>query len=215
MYLDKYNFVVLDQCGFPGNIGDSCAETCRLINLQRYLGETPTTTYNNLFNFITPNGFLRHPDVPEGWREDDFSSDQGLPFLLAARSFSLNYLVHAIEVRIKEDGWKTGNGDFVSPLFFGVLKDSNFIKNMALVTQAALFKMPWRWSDEHNRFEENFESSADYLNWINVAIHQSRWVRRTIDKTILKTKVRSYYRSEKSAQWLIDIYDKAIDKGWA
>jgi hypothetical protein len=213
VYFDKYNFVALDQCGFPGNIGDSCAETCRLINLQRYIGENPVTQYANLFNFITPNGFLRHPDAPEGWRENDFSSDQALPFLLAARSFSLSYLVNTIEKRIKEDHWKTGNGDFVSPLFYASLKDSDLLKNITLLGQAALFKMPWRWSDEHNKFEENSESSADYLNWINVAIHQPQWVRNLISKEKLFDKVTKYYASEPQAL-AVAAYSKALNKGW-
>ena len=215
MKLDSYKTLVMEHCSWPGNIGDSCAESSRYKHLADLMGESDLGI--DLFQFVTDKGFVRHSTAPEkddkgnSWRESDFSSDQATPLFLGANSY-LNNIKETLRHTISKNGWKTGNGDFVTPTLFSFLKNSNIGINLTTAIQALLFRFKYRWSDENNKFEENEESSAEYLNWIQEAIYCNKFVRKLVPKEILKKKIRSYYAIEPNVQFLIDLYDKAIDK---
>ena len=70
----------------PGSIGDSMADTSRMIHL---IGLTLNLTVEDmqdftkiLLSFRTDKGYIRHPDAPavdavgDSWREDDIPTDQ-------------------------------------------------------------------------------------------------------------------------------------------
>lgn len=223
MRIDSYKTLVMDQCFWPGNIGDSCAETARYVHLKSLLGlPAPEVDLNA---FVTNTGFVRHPTAPTSaqlppnadgtpaasWRETDFSSDQGLPLFLAARKTDQR-LANLIISRIFGDGYKTGNGDFVNPGFYSFLENLSWLTHVAVDVQALLLRFPYRWSDSKNKFEPMEESAADYLNWIHSAVYCNPIERKLIHADVLKAKVAEYYAPEPNCQFLLDLYNQVIDK---
>ena len=217
MIIDYFKTLVMEHCGYPGNIGDSCAETSRAKHLRSLLGENNSAL--ELSPFVSDTGFLRHPNAPErddkgvSWRETDFSSDQALPLFVASKKCNPE-IAQLMLTRLKANWYKTGNGDFVHPIFLGLLLNKSWIINICILGQGLLFKMPWRWNEAYNRFEEMKESSADYLNYIHAGVYSNKLCRKLISKSTLKAKVRDYYKVEPNCEWLIDLYDRVIDKYW-
>lgn len=216
MKQDLFGCLVSERGSYPPNIGDSCAETARAIHLYILLGKRVDTL--NLYQFVTSEGFVRHPLAPEkdtdgdNWREPDFSSDQALPLYLAARLSGPDKmgvwsdLADLLEERIKEAGWKTGNGDFVSPPFFAILKNWKWLLNLCLLVQILFFKFPLRWSDSKKFFELSKGSSADYLNFFHLLVYASPFVRRLVSKKKVISKISQYYEDEPNSAWLIELY---------
>lgn len=218
MFIDSYKTLVMEHCGYPGNIGDSCAETSRYKHLKDLLGEDSSDV--DLYPFVSEKGFLRHPTAPErddkgvSWREVDFTSDQGLPLYEAAK-YGYKDIAFKLRMSIENSGWKTGNGDLVHPIFYGILTDQQWIINLCTFGQGILFKMPWRWNEAYNRFEELEESSADFLNYIHAGVYAHPICRKIISNKLLKEKVRQYYSVEPNKEFLISLYDRVIDKYWS
>lgn len=212
MITDQYKTLVMEHCSFPGNIGDSCAETGRYKHLLDTVEEFGLEV--DLNAFITEEGFVRHPTAPEkddhgdSWRETDFSSDQALPLFLGGKGS----ITRIVGERIKAAGYKTGNGDFVSPIFFALLTGRFWLVDLCIIGQLIAFALPWRWSDQYNRFEEMKESSADYLNFIHAAIYAHPWIKKLLPKNKLKQKIRDYYQVEPNSEFLIALYDRVIDE---
>ncbi len=192
--------MVLEQCEYPGNIGDSCAETSRFA----IIGNSGQIS---LVQFITEMGFIRHPDAPEDWRERDFSGDQAEPLALAN-----SVIRETIRDRTKANSWRTGNGELITPRLYAILTGKRWLLAICILAQGLLFKLPWRWSDSRNKFEITADSSADYLNYIVAAIQAPRWSRCLTSAALLKQKVRDYYKPEPNSQWVIDAYDAVISK---
>lgn len=207
MYIDEHRTIVMEQSEWPGSIGDSCAESSRYNHmvLHNDLG-LGVIRPMNLDKFVTRTGYIRHPSAPEGWRESDMSSDQALPFYIAVDS----HLKRQMRDRIQNAGWRTGNGDLVNVTFYAVLSDNKVLLTFSLITQAAIFKFPFRWSDSKKTFERTTNNSGDYLNYLHAATYIPRWARLVSAET-LKRKVREYYSVEKNSEWLIEIYDRFID----
>jgi hypothetical protein len=219
MVLDNYRFIKMEQCLWPGSTGDSCAETGRYITLSYLIGEDPEI---NLFPFMTDKGFLRHPETL--WREDDFTSDQMAPFLSAA-SLTQPLLAGIAVNRIKNAGWKTGNGDYITPGLLASIKrvqnsKIQWIYDLAFLGQALIFKLPIRWSDSKRWFERSEGSSADYLNFLNgIAFAKAKkkltWpmklALKLTGKAKIMSKVEDYYFVEPNSQWILDIYKKALE----
>lgn len=205
MKKDKYGLYILEQNpeGNSGNLGDACAENARIVHLQIRLIR-PTDIPLQLFR--TALGYVRHPDSP--WRENDMSSDQLLPLYLCYKQLyqSLGYEMFD---RIERAKWHTGNGDIVSPGFYAFLKDWQWLVDANVLAQALILNLPYRWSDSKKWFEKT--GSADFLNWIHAAFYAPHLVREFISKKTLKEKVASYYAPEPNSQFLIDLYNTAID----
>lgn len=210
--------VVLEQCEFPGNIGDSCAETCRLYVLKRFIGAPVENEKEILSQFITQKGIIRHPSSP--WREDDTSSDQVLPLVVSATSWN-----EPIPCSLFLN--RTGNGDLVSPNLFAAQKrllgKSSWIYDLSILGQSVVFKIPFRWNDEKKSFESSKDSSCDYLNFVMVLIqavetNSMTWpIKRAIkitDKDMVLAKIKHYYRSEPNCENLISAYSLALEKIW-
>lgn len=209
MRIDEYGTIELEQCSWPGSIGDSCAETARYAHLLMLNGEYRLPVLLN--RFITHTGYIRHPTAPDGWRESDFSSDQALPLYLALkRNAAIPELLQA-ESRLR---WRTGNGQLVSPALFFAIRRLDVMFSLVTLAQVALFKLPWRWSDERHWFERSEGSSADYLNWLHCAVYCPRWIRRLISADLLKQKIADYYKPEPNSAFLLSLYNKIIEKYW-
>lgn len=204
----------MEQVGFPGNIGDSCAETFRWILLRKYL-KWPIS-YTEVTSAIrqTSTGtdqYLRHPESP--WREDDFSSDQWIPRATVVTGMAVNA------------GSKTGNGDTYSIIAQALIKRVRAGKgtmwDFSLYAQLLAFKLPYRWSDSKKWFENNDESSADYLNWFIYLVfcemdghsYWSQTAKNGMDPYVLIAKLRSYYRNEPNP-FVLDAYETTIKQMW-
>lgn len=212
MIQDELGLLKMEASGYPPNIGDSCAETSRWLHLLELLHKDDNVNPDILYKFMTDKGFVRHPNAPErdtngdSWREDDFTSDQGLPLYLAAKSYDLTSLENNIKTTIKSNYFRTGNGDFVNPIFFAVLINSKWLLNIVLFFQILVFKFPFRWSDSKKQFERSEGSSADYLNFIHALFYSSKWVRKFVNPEKLLKKVIDYYKDEPNSKWIMDLY---------
>lgn len=203
--IDEYGCMEMEQVKWPGSIGDSAAESGRYEHLKMLLGDYVHIC--NLENFVTPLGYVRHPTAPTDpdWREKDFSSDQSLPLYLAWRKGANFARTNQMERRYRRDLFRTGNGDLLTPGLFAEMYAS-WLRVPLLLGQLALFKFNWRWNDEKNKFEENEESSCDYINFIHVAVYAPRWLRRRIDPSKLHAKVVHYYAPEPNCADLLALY---------
>lgn len=211
MKIDELGCLVMEHSSPEGNLGDSCAESSRLDHMNYLLGKSPQC---NLTKFVTITGYVRHPLVPESWKEKDFSSDQALPLLLCFKMKNHWNGLYADQMRsrIMANYWRTGNNNFVSPGLFAELIGCKWLRAFFLLVQMLLFKFPYRWSDSKKWFESTDGSSGDYLNFIHLGVHAPKWVRRLVSKSMLKQKVSDYYAPEPKSDWLIKIYDEFIEK---
>ena len=225
MIQDNYGYIEMEQdpVGNPGRTGDSLAETSRYVSIAYVIGDNPKI---NLAYFVTDKGCLRHPDSP--WREDDCSGDQVFP-LIAASALTQPELLAKVLKQIKDAGYKTGNGDFITPGMLGQIRraeDKKFlaISDIPLVIQAVLFKIPFRWSDSKKKFESNDDSSGDYLNFINTLAFAKakgnislpmKLAMKLISKEKCLEKVKHYYRNEPNSQGLVELYEKSLGKIYA
>jgi len=212
MHFDKYGLIVSDLSGMPSAAGDSAAETGRWLHLKILLDEPRDISVIN--NFRTIGGYVRHPSplLPYDWRESDFSSDQWLPLFLAARAAPFYQFWIEMVTRLREAGWRTGNGNLCSPILYALVNENQWLINMCVAAQALLFKLPWRWSDSAKRFESTQNSTGDYLNWLHAAIHADPWARKLVNPTKLVTKIESYYATEIGTGELLDLYRRLIKK---
>lgn len=220
MKTDSNGLIEMEHCAFPGNVGDSCAETCRYISLVAFVFNSfEQQAFSKAIEmFLSPVGVLRHPKSP--WREDDTSSDQVLPLVVAADfcGFDLPGFVFKT---------KTGNGDYVSPMLFAVQKrfkrKQYWFFDLSILAQCYVFKIPFRWNDEKKSFEGSKGSSCDYLNLIISLIHSVKTKTETwpikkaiksLDKDVVFQKVKDYYSNEPNA-FVVSWYEKAITKLWS
>lgn len=206
MRIDELGCVEMQQTGWPGNIGDSAAESGRLEHLRMLLGEY--VSISNLDMFVTSLGYVRHPKVPPEWAEKDFSSDQALPLYLAWRRSGNYSRSEEMRRRLK---YKTGNGDLLSPGLFAEMH-AEWLRVPLLLTQLAIFKFPYRWNDERRSFERTKNSSADYINFIHVAVYAPKWLRKLISPKTLMDKVMDYYEPEPQSAMIKNLYFNVVNK---
>lgn len=222
MVLDQYSYIRMEQTDFPGSVGDSCAETSRYITLCILIGVNPGI---NLNAFVTEYGILRHPDSP--WKENDTSSDQICP-LIAAASLTDPKLADKIIQLIRQNQYKTGNGDLISPLVANNMlrhEKSKFVlfSDFDILVQSLLFKFPYRYNENTKKFDKS-SNSADYLNFVNclafAKIRESQspalWLAKklTSPKTVLN-KINEYYAPESNKSWVMNIYEQGIHILWS
>lgn len=221
MLLDAYLLISMDE-SFPGSIGDSCAESSRYAVIAHVNSKQPKLGLQYL---VTDKGLVRHPDSP--WREDDTSGDQAFPFIAAA-DLTQPELAKKVIQQTKDAGYRTGNGDLISPGMYGQIRRAEnksmlWLSDLPLLAQALIFKIPFRWSDSKKAFETTADSSGDYLNFINAIAYAHakgnitwpmRLAMRLVSKETALAKVKHYYRNEPNSQWVTDEYEKAINLIW-
>lgn len=200
--------VVLEQCGFPGNIGDSCAESARLENLLWKLGHREMC---DLSKFITTGGTIRHPDSP--WREDDTSSDQEMPLWIALKNKMQFANAEIVKQRTKARWWKTGNGDFINPMYYCLLNNWKMALELIVRAQIKALNLPYRWSDSKKWFEKSDGHSADYLNLFHVGLEVPREDRKELPKEVILKKIKEYYLPEPNP-FVLEYYEEAIMRLW-
>jgi len=211
MLIDSFLVLVMEHSSFEGNRGDSCAETARYAHLKMLLGDYKSDV--NLNIFVTPLGYIRHPEVPDSWKEKDFSEDQGKPLYLAFKKMQSPQM-DEMKKRINNADNRMGNGDLITPGFYGILHDYNWLNTTSVFVQSLIFKFPYRWSDSKKWFEKSEGSSADYLNHIHTAVYAPKIIRKMVSKDRLKERIRHYYSNEPNSQFIIDLYDQVIERFW-
>jgi hypothetical protein len=203
----------------PGSIGDSMAETSRMVNLIDHINYSDMIEMMEfttiLMNFRTATGYIRHPAAPicddkgHSWRETDTPTDQCLPWYLAMPHMPDK---EEMRERIKANYFRTGNNNFVSPVFFAVLVESKLLTSIFCYLQILIFDCPFRWSDALKKFEKSDNASADYLNWFHASLTAYDWARFHMPKDRFMKKVRGYYANEPNSEWIVNLYQMAADK---
>jgi hypothetical protein len=203
----------------PGSIGDSMADTSRmvhLIGLTLNLDLEDMQDYTKiLLNFRTAKGYVRHPDAPavdavgDSWREDDTPTDQCMPWFLGIPD---KYAAAEMKQRIKANWWRTGDNNFVSPVFFALLTSSKIMLSIFLFIQSLFFFMPLRWSDAKKKFETTADMSCDYLNWMHAAVYGYSWGSCLISSKRMMDRVKHYHKDEPNSQWIVNLYQPVADK---
>ena len=204
--------LVMEHSSPEGNLGDSMGETARLSRMARKA--KVFDVYNRLIlsQFRSPDGYLRHPQCI--WREDDTSGDMYLPWLIEVdKMYSTDRYSSEMKSRVVKNFMRYGNNNIIHPGFFAEMVNWNWLRTQNVNSQFDLFQFKYRWSDEHNKFEANETSSADYLNWMMVACDGPEWLRNRVSNQTLKEKVTSYYAPEApfDHQWFLNIAFKFID----
>ncbi len=232
MIIDKYGAVTMEHSSREGNIGDAMSDTSRVFFWALVCKRYDITNRLNLALFRTEKGYLRHPEAPfkgdigsngepikDSWREDDTSGDQYQPWY---RAMSPWIYMDAMEKkkemrsRVLKNFCRYGNGDFIHPGFGAELANWDWAQTQAMNSQFDLFNLKWRWSDEHNKFEPNENSAADYINWFTLLHNRPEWLIQRCPKDLIKSKVATYYAPEKEkANWVIQLAHNYIDIVWS
>lgn len=211
MRIDEHGTIVREQYepGHPGDRGDSCADTSRAAVLSLF----PKV---NLKPFRTTKGYIRHPDVPDDWKESDFTSDQATPLLMAYDTYPEEYPEYANEMRARLSTWHTGNGDVVSPGLWCLINRHFHLLGLITVLQAFLFLIPLRWSDSNDKPGLQWGGDeGDYLNWIVTLEYLwargIKWPTKICyvirePKTVLN-KVVIYLKDQPNSDFVFDIYE--------
>lgn len=209
MKFDSNNLLVSEIGTFPGTIGDACANTSRYVTLS--LSNKP-----NLALFVTISGVLRYPTSP--WGVNDTSSDQIAP-LLNACSLTQPLLANIIISQIKEQGYKTGNGNYVT---LGLLasirrhekKSFLWLSDLAILAQAISFYLPITF--ENGKFTKNTNTS-NYLNFADYIKYASQYGKMTFPLKLAKKimprskvldNIKKYFTPEPNVAWLLALYDQ-------
>lgn len=221
MRLGTLNELISETSDFPGSIGDSAHNTARQVVMVHSLAETGKEAVDRTNPYVaalkayrTPTGYVRHWDAPADWRETDTTTDMLLPLYLAYKKVLPSY-AEEMKQRIKDAGWKSGNGDFISPGFYGVLNGNQWMVNESLWIQSLFFKFPYRWSDSKKWFEKSNGSSADYLNWVIMAAECGYpWTQNLIDKEKLHYEIGMYFGTEPNNGVVVAVWEAYIEKNF-
>lgn len=220
MKLDEYLTIVSEEHddstedGFQGNRGESMAMTSRLADLQIVALEWYDPKIKvDLMQFVTPLGTIRHP--LSKWRENDESSDQLIALYMVLRK---NGKSAPVRNRLIANGWRTGNGDLISPSFYCLIKKRWTMLSITMYAQYLIMtKLPYRWNEERSNqnkwpIEKSSESSADFVNFIHLLYYAKPWLKKRVDAKLLKEKVRHYFSREPNVDFVIHLYDQFIDE---
>lgn len=216
MKYDNLNCVIRERYadGHLANLGDSCAETSRLVILGDYYKS------NGLFHFLSPftTGYLRHPQLAgvDGWNEADFSNDQLLPFLMA---LDLRYPVTGSQVRrdcLIDGGVIPGTKTKIQLATGFLLSRSYRLLNIVNIVQGALLLLPFRVADG-GKIERAEGQVQDYLNMIATYVYLRRrgvWATLPASRERCMKAVRKYYLegedAEPNADWIVRAYENAL-----
>ncbi len=235
MYFDEHNMVALEQCAWPGNVGDSVHDTNRYRGMNMFVNGANTLMIENYVSCTTNLGYLRHPSLkgfvdPKGnsWAEDDFSGDAWLAMQLGLRIGGFNGFANEMVQRLRDNWWRYGNGDFIHPGHISVIKRGemrqNWFTDLPLHGQSILLhKFKWRWNDQYNCFRETEESSADWLNQLLALIHAERYghtassrkAKDILNLKVMMEKWEHYWRNEPDNSLMLDLAWLAGKKLWA
>lgn len=208
MKVDHHNVLILEEVGLPGDLGDSCAETGRYTVLSNLVGYFPYGKDLSLEAFIgRDNGFVRHPDVPESWKEKDFTSDQGINLIYAYDIQGPANVTYAVKYQMR---WFTAKYNKISlPSVMAASRGMLRTLNVLNAVQGLIFRIPFRWSDSKRKFEKSNDSSADYLNWIVTCAYlklKGRDPIMNVDQSVVEEKIRNYHANQNNVAEMLALY---------
>jgi hypothetical protein len=212
---DEFGLLVREQNGpkDPGRIGDSCFDTSCDVLANLYLG-CNVSCAEKLKMFFTTTGTIRHPKSP--WRENDQTSDQDL-LLYVALKLAGNPLHLEMKKAVIARGYRTGNWDFVSPGYLAEILDSQILRSVCLLVQLIFFLFPFYWNDGKWLKGEwpignNYRRSDGYLAWVLIAVMAPKFIRKLIPKSVLYSKIKSYYAPDPNSAWVLRNYEQVIER---
>lgn len=202
MKFDNRGCLVRESGLWPGNCGDSAAETCRSIILGDDRG--------SWIQFVYADGFLRHPSLSEVWGGfSDFSGDQFVPLVIASGHHAS--VLHGSMWRIR------GTKALLAPAAWFLVRKWYVPLNVCNAIQGLFFRLPFRWSDSKMWFEKSDGAVADYLNHICIFVFLRRigkWATLNQPKERCMAAVRKYYLegpdAEPNAEWIVEMFEKAL-----
>ncbi len=220
MKIDSFGCVVMEGNGDWSDWGDSCAETGRMFVLRKDNNQAEV-----LLNFVTPKGFVRHPNMPVGRRESDFTSDQ-LNYLLMAAHLHYPELAGVILRRLKRAGWETSPGKKAHLATRLLAKKKFHLLALNKVAQMGFNALPFRWHDGHEfdkewswfrrtfwRWRSSEGSTVSFMTTYVTAVFLKKvgikWFGRIFPKDKYLQKTLDYYRWEKNVDWFQDLYRQA------
>lgn len=230
MLIDSTGSVVREQytgqADTNGDRGDACADTSRLFVLFR---NSMLYQRAKLHQFRTDKGYVRHPDLPEDWKESDFSSDQALPLLMALDG-NYGFFTDRDEMRFRLKSNRTGNGKLLSPGLWALVHEKYNLLGFFTFIQAVLFLFPFRWSDRETN-EDGTKTTfwqrptwggdaGDYLNWICTLDYlegrrEIYWPSRLCymlrSKKRAMAKVREYHANQPNSDWVVQVYQTVLE----
>jgi hypothetical protein len=236
MYFDNVA-IYMEQNQPPGSYGDSCAETSRYFHLLKVREKkgldnshlprhTKAEAQESLAYFRTDTGYVRHHNIPEDWKEGDFTSDQAMPLFMCYDKWDMpNYSLEMM-LRLKAADYKTGNGDIIALPFVAVLYREpgiwyNYVNDTLILGTALVLKyLPFRWNEVDKKFERTIESSADWLNFLHAMFNQeyyghtfvSKLTKKLFTKEELYAKLEHYYKPEPNSAWLLLAYKELLEE---
>jgi hypothetical protein len=199
MKRDENGLMISEECSWPGNVGDSCANTARseLLNPQ---GQP-------MCHFVTGKGFVRYTNLPADWMEDDFSDDQCLPLYMAAPT----PIKIAIRTRLP---YKAGNGNIHAPLTYCIIWGHHRLANLLLLAQLFFMtKVKWRWDDGKRSFQPTEGSACDWLNWFATCVYLKRLGALSFTPPIdlVSQKVYTYFQSEPNNKQVLEDFERGFE----
>jgi len=207
----EFGELISETSPYPGSIGDSVHNSARELHLRALLGEQISDNQRAmLIRFRTEIGYIRHWTAPVDWMESDMTSDGLTPLLLAYDACGMFSIASEMRTRIASAGYRSGNGQLITPALYALVKESKWLLNLAVIGQIAIFAMPLRWDDGQKKITWSGSSSCDWLNFCHCLLVASPWVSKLVSREKIITKIESYYSTEPNSDWLVDLYKRAI-----
>lgn len=193
---------------WPASVGDSCAETSRAV----VLGSDKLDRLDLTAFISSHGGYVRHPSLENlpGWDRFDTTSDQVLPLILG-----FDHKMPALY-------WRTAPSKLAAPGVMAAARNWWTLLGIINLIQAALFLIPYRYSDDErlsgfNRIVRTDDQYADYLNWFVVVyfLHKKGYTKlvramtQLVDRFDLLRRVRGYYAPEPNSEWIVALYERA------
>lgn len=218
MKIDEHGCVIMQSVGWPGDIGDSCAETGRYIVLR---GSADPQI--NLMAFVTDIGFIRHPTSP--WKEDTFTTDQAL-YLLMAADLTDRPLRDIVVSKLRRMGWQTAPGKPAHPNLYFLAHRWYQLCGLTEIAQMMFNLIPFRWHDGNDgteswgafrrrfwRFKSAEGSTVSFMTTLLGCIFLKRvgvrWPLRILNKEKYLAKTRAYYANQPNSEWFVAMFERA------
>lgn len=218
MKFDQHECLIREKYpeGEKANLGDACAETCRLYILG---GFQPRQTFVCTFSPISWQGFLRHPSlygVP-GWGTEDYTNDQLVPLMMAQILQDPAWMRRDLFTHF---GFIKGTWKLLQPATFAILGKHWRLLDWMNRLQGFFLGLPFRWSDDESEgagFKSSSGKVQDYLNMIAIyvflrLIGYKAKLPRPINECM--KAVETYYLKgddfEPNSEWIVDLYFRRL-----
>lgn len=218
MKFDQYECLVREKYpeGEKANLGDACAETCRLFIIG---GFATRQNFVTTFASIGWQGWLRHPllqGVPD-WGTEDFTNDQLVPLMMAQTLQDPAWMRRDLFTHF---GFIKGTWKLAQPAVYAILGKHWWLLDRLNRAQGFFLGLPFRWSDDESEgagFKSSSGKVQDYLNMIAIYVFLKRIgykAKLPRPMTECLQAVETYYLKgpdiEPNSEWIIAAYAKEL-----